>query len=410
MPGEPIIYQRGVLYEEVWAEPMRTVAARCGVSDVALARTCRKLGVPVPGRGYWAKSKVGNAPERPPLPPLAEGEPESAHGYRWGPRSKPEPLEGLDAAAALTLPSPVVVPDEFDHPHKLVALSARYLQKAHPVDGVVSARASTCLDIAVSPACLDRALRIFDALIKALEAAGLAVEVTPVGESPPAPRPTYYDPHPEVEPRRLERVTRVLCDEEWIELRLNERVRRIEDKGPAPAEGSARGRERFYTYEPTGQLTLRLPNVTAPGVRTKWQESKQQRLEELLGEFIAYLPAAALSFTLQREAEERRAAEAREAEIRRYEEQRRRWDEEERRREEEKREEAFEAEVDRWRRAQGIRHYVAAALGALEQRGLSAEAEQTERERLAWALKLAERIDPLGKEGGAEDSRLDSME
>ncbi len=58
--------------------------------------------------------------------------------------------------------------------------------------GVVSAPMRSCLDIAVSPDSLDRALRIFDALLKALEAAGLTVEVTPVGEAPPAPRPTYY--------------------------------------------------------------------------------------------------------------------------------------------------------------------------------------------------------------------------
>ena len=400
MPGEPIIYQRGVLYEEVWAEPMRDVAVRYGVSDVALAKTCRKLGVPVPGRGYWAKHKVGKAPERTPLPPLPEGERESALGYRWGPRSKPEPLEGLDAADVLELPGPVVVPEELDHPHKLVALSARYLQKARPVDGVVSARASTCLDIAVSPTCLDRALRIFDALLKALEAAGLTVEVTPVGESPTAPRPSYYDPHPEVEPRRLERVTRALCDAEWIELRLTERVRRIEDKGPAPVDGSERGRERFYAYEPTGQLALWLPNVTAPGVRTKWQETKQQRLEELLPEFVAYLTTAALSFKLERKAEEQRAAEAREAEIRRYEEQKRRWEEEDRRREEEKQEQALEAEVARWRRAEDIRDYVRAALAALaalEKRNPPPVDRQPERDRLRWALEYADRIDPINR-------------
>ena len=42
--------------------PMRTPAKDYGVSDVALAKTCRKLLVPVPGRGYWARSKtIGEA-------------------------------------------------------------------------------------------------------------------------------------------------------------------------------------------------------------------------------------------------------------------------------------------------------------------------------------------------------------
>lgn len=64
-------YNREKLYEEVWAEPMLKVAARYGVSDVALAKTCRKFRVPVPGRGYWAKKAAGkNVKARPPLPAM----------------------------------------------------------------------------------------------------------------------------------------------------------------------------------------------------------------------------------------------------------------------------------------------------------------------------------------------------
>jgi hypothetical protein len=62
-------YDREELYEKVWQRPMRILAKEYGVSDVALAKTCRKLHVPVPGRGYWAK-KAANRPveDRPPLP------------------------------------------------------------------------------------------------------------------------------------------------------------------------------------------------------------------------------------------------------------------------------------------------------------------------------------------------------
>ena len=64
-----ITYDRKVLYDEVWAEPVRDVAKRYGVSDVALAKTCRRLEVPLPGRGYWAKKAAGKAAPRPPLHP-----------------------------------------------------------------------------------------------------------------------------------------------------------------------------------------------------------------------------------------------------------------------------------------------------------------------------------------------------
>ena len=34
---KPEVYEREKLYEEVWAEPVKIVASRYGVSDVALA-------------------------------------------------------------------------------------------------------------------------------------------------------------------------------------------------------------------------------------------------------------------------------------------------------------------------------------------------------------------------------------
>jgi hypothetical protein len=65
-------YNRKDLYERVWTVPMRNLSKQYGVSDVALAKTCRKLSIPLPGRGYWAK-KVANQPvgPRPPLPAIA---------------------------------------------------------------------------------------------------------------------------------------------------------------------------------------------------------------------------------------------------------------------------------------------------------------------------------------------------
>src|SRR5437899_6191266 len=59
--------KREQLYELVWSVPMRALAARFGVSDVALAKLCRRRQVPVPSRGYWAKKRSGRHVGRPPL-------------------------------------------------------------------------------------------------------------------------------------------------------------------------------------------------------------------------------------------------------------------------------------------------------------------------------------------------------
>ena len=49
---------REELYEAVWAESVQKLAVKLGISDVGLAKIARKLKVPLPGRGYWAKGPV----------------------------------------------------------------------------------------------------------------------------------------------------------------------------------------------------------------------------------------------------------------------------------------------------------------------------------------------------------------
>jgi len=61
-------WDRKELYDLVWAQPVTKVAKQFGVSDVAIAKACRKLKVPLPGRGYWARKQNGYAVQTVPLP------------------------------------------------------------------------------------------------------------------------------------------------------------------------------------------------------------------------------------------------------------------------------------------------------------------------------------------------------
>src|SRR5687768_3051642 len=83
MPHKTITYRRAELYAQAWAEPMRNVARRHGVSDVALAKMCRKHDIPVPGRGYWARVAAGHFDEPTPLPALPEDGLEEWEVRRW---------------------------------------------------------------------------------------------------------------------------------------------------------------------------------------------------------------------------------------------------------------------------------------------------------------------------------------
>ena len=48
---EPKVLTRRKLYDLVWARPMRDVAAELGISDVGLAKVCKRHRVPKPERG-----------------------------------------------------------------------------------------------------------------------------------------------------------------------------------------------------------------------------------------------------------------------------------------------------------------------------------------------------------------------
>jgi len=68
----PQFWNRDELYEDVWSHPLTALASKYSVSAVAIGKTCRKLLVPLPGRGYWAKKAHGHAVTRTPLPKAQE--------------------------------------------------------------------------------------------------------------------------------------------------------------------------------------------------------------------------------------------------------------------------------------------------------------------------------------------------
>jgi len=68
-------FTREEFYDLIWSKPIKDLAPEFGMSDVALSKICRQLGLATPGRGYWAKLKAGTKlPPQPELPPRGFGE------------------------------------------------------------------------------------------------------------------------------------------------------------------------------------------------------------------------------------------------------------------------------------------------------------------------------------------------
>ena len=84
-----VTLHRAELYKQVWSEPMSHLARRYGISDVALAKICRKTDVPHPLVGYWQRKKAGYNIPQPVLPPLRRGVPESVTVTPQSPATPP---------------------------------------------------------------------------------------------------------------------------------------------------------------------------------------------------------------------------------------------------------------------------------------------------------------------------------
>lgn len=89
---------REELYQQVWSVPMRTLAQRFGLSDVGLAKTCRRMVVPVPGRGYWAKKAAGKRVKQIPLSALPPNSSSVQREVQFGPRIRSEDKPALTGA------------------------------------------------------------------------------------------------------------------------------------------------------------------------------------------------------------------------------------------------------------------------------------------------------------------------
>src|SRR5687767_4174972 len=87
--------KRQELYQRVWREPMVQLAKAFAMSDVGLAKVCRKHDIPRPPRGYWAKVQNGQKLQRTPLPDAENNASIEMRDPADAP-VRPADLEGLD--------------------------------------------------------------------------------------------------------------------------------------------------------------------------------------------------------------------------------------------------------------------------------------------------------------------------
>jgi len=152
---------RNDLYDLVWSEPVTKIVARYSITDSGLAKICKRMEIPKPPRGYWAKISAGVKLKKTPLP-KASAECELVVTL---------PLESTDRALVddfETKPeNKIIVPERINKFHPLVIQTREVIEKFElKKDEIFSTRHADSLTIRISKALLPRACRILHTIIE----------------------------------------------------------------------------------------------------------------------------------------------------------------------------------------------------------------------------------------------------
>lgn len=356
-PGQPTVLTRQELYTKVWSEPGLKVAQELGLSDVGLAKICKRNCIPRPPRGYWAKLQHGHQVRQAPLPTATAGVSDeicisSAYLSHFAGEAAPNPND-------------IQVNDKLTHPHRLVEKTREYLRGQKPgCDRIVHTDSKTVLAVSVAPLSISRALRIFDALIKAWIHLGGAVEVDL----------NHFDQRG---------VTAVSLGPDSVTVRCFEETDRFERDQSKQKWNWGR-----WEWRPNGKLVLEIDNGI-PGLRGRWADRKKKKLEAMLGEFVQGLQQQLAATRLQRIDDEIRGKQRRLLEDRQK-AKKLKLDEEQANRV------ALQEAASRWHDAYRIRDYLEALEKKIEEGILTPKDTDGFPQWLAWAHWYADSLDPLG--------------
>ena len=159
------------LYEAVWNKPVRTLAKEWGLSDVGLAKVCRRYDIPLPPLGHWAKVAVGRGMRRPPL----TGNPDVQITFDGNPSLKKTQLSEQGKAKLLPALAAVATAAAVDTPERLAKWTqktARALSKKTDPTGILSCWKES-FRVSVSEPQKSRAINLLNAIETALSAAGM---------------------------------------------------------------------------------------------------------------------------------------------------------------------------------------------------------------------------------------------
>jgi hypothetical protein len=368
MEYKTIEWNREKLYEQIWASPLRTVAREYGLSDVGLAKVCKKLNIPKPGLGYWRRKERGFKVTQPPLPTAAKDQRKVVSYVRVGQPSQPTPIppEFL---------SPLKAPRVTAAMHPIVQQTYRAFSKGTP-DQFSRLRSSEwrlpTFALRVTKPGLERAVQFLDMLVKLLEANDIGVKVIQTGNEAPIVAV-------QVDQESIRIIIREDVRGRKRELNAEERRRHTRDPGFYP-------RDFGWTYDSTNRFAFEIQNYSDSGRR--WADGKQRKIEDYTEEIVYGLRACA--------AYEKRRRIEQEAERKRADERLRI------RMKQQARVERLRTNMSRWEESQRVRAYLEAVRNKVKERDGELNEESLIPRFLAWGNQFADELDPTGNPASSD--------
>ncbi len=288
MTGEKITLRREDLYKEVWANPMTLLAKQYGLSDNGLRKICKKMGIPFPPLGYWAKVQHGKKVTQTLLPQ------DSSHlntyeFYKSFKEEKPKPAINPEVEKLIAFENleenRIAVPTIISRFHPLIKIAKEHFKKRKPNHMGILEPSQDCPDLNVSPTNLDRGLRIFNTILLELEKR--KIKISPTNE-------------------HRKKLTCILIQGETLNFRLSEKVnqRRLSTQELE----ALKKKDKYYwgpnyEYKPTGMLTIRIYDGMMDPFK-EFTDNSKKLLEDRLNDFIICLHLAAQKIKADRKERE----------------------------------------------------------------------------------------------------------
>lgn len=336
---------RQKLYEQVWTIPGIRLATLYGISDVGLAKVCRRYKIPRPPPGYWAKLAAGKSVPRAKLPRIEDERYRTVSMQGW------DLPEGVLETKAKGLIAPMSVDvDSRTEMHVLAANAREQLSKSKlDQNGLLRTDSSSAFDVRVSPPSVDRAIRILDSLIRKWEVQGGTVEVAAGGGK-----------------------TTLANGPDQMSVRLYEEI------------------DERKTLSDPARLTGRLVvTIEGHGTNRTWGDRKTQRLEKVLGTVVA-TAANALEFQKKKrlDAECIQRQKERAQQLRKAARATKNLDF--------RRQQCLFEQMKRWEESERIRTYLSAVKAALDGGKVEPVNDKEFWEWFEWAKSYADAMDPIG--------------